>query len=45
MTSSIASRSGEGVSPWIAGEWGSGDVPLDTAGYLSFIDGEGEGIL
>ena len=42
MTSSIASRRGEGVRPG-RGEGGAGDGPLETVGYRSFIEGAGEG--
>ena len=44
MTSSIASRKGEGVMPVPPGDGGIGDAPLDTVGYLSVIDGAGEGV-
>ena len=44
MTSSIASRRGEGVMPVPPGDGGIGDAPLDIVGYLSFIDGAGEGV-
>ena len=45
ITSSIASRNGEGVCPCTLGEYGAGECPCDIGGYRSFIEGVGDGVV